>query len=1285
MPISDPRDISGLVLWYSAEAETGYSNGASMTGWTDQSGNGNHATAQGTLAPQWESASGSGGGAAVKFRGTHGSTSATWGYFSLPASVMGSASAGEIHASIKSDGQNCSLWGLGLTAGTSAASHYPFDSAIYEGFGTNSRKTVGFPEVAITDWRRYNVWSAAGDWSARIDAFVEFSTSSNTVLWDAAPVIGHGKRNGALSTNVGSFQGRIGAVVLYNRKLTTTERNDLDAWLAANPSGGTPAVSTPTVELDGALTAPGWTLGGSFDLDPTPLVYDLDMDGTLAAPSWALDASFDLAPHAGLDLSGEIAAPAWALAGSFSIAVPMPSDLELDGALAAPGWDLTASFDLAVTPVPADIELAGTVPAPEWTVAGTFALDPVVDSPLAEFVSLYGSTEMNGSGHLVETGADPSMLFILPSIVLDPATTYTVTVDFINAVGDSRISLYSSIGPTHVDADASQWLEFAHYSEGFGTPSGTLGETGPFEFTIGPGVADYDAAMTAGETYVIFQLNNMEVTAITVAPAGTEDPVGADADNDAYKLTLGGWGVVDWEPAIVPAPVAAGGVAARHAVMSAIAYGPVTMNGTQPVFTYSEADAPRLRQRILLAGRDVTYDRGVPTPDVEYELADLLLYGPGTLDLPAYMASWEIGDPATDHTNAGRRVKVQLVDDLTDPDNPTVVATTYKAFVLNPGINGRHLSLELGGEAQGRLALRDSHVLFRDVLDISRLIWRELTDVGVRYLPRLGEPGIGIRSLNFGGTGKLEKVEELLARAVKKDGTQRVVQPDDQGVYRITDKDTTTVHFSVFVDDAFTVANLSSDISEKSNTIYATAIAPNGMRIDGAAVPGLISTPAPPYPMDDDSYFGVGTTNEDTDSGDGISIMVNRLGAVGLLDIRDTPGGYDDDVADAIDKLGRKARATAPVGTMTPELWSALWDLDATGRSGRWSSVQPTAQDPSVQRYRRSASGAPIGLNPDRDPDAIQVDESIDMGTGFKERQVQNWAETRVHAPDEKVLYGTITVNLGAVLAGQVDVGDTITAADLVDARLVKPGVHNLWVPNLFGGTLFGVSGAQVDGESVVFAVDTRHRPARQIWERLQVRRDTRSDPARRMLGTRQSTQRKDAVRGFISWGGIVDRNVPLEPGWNIVEVVVGDHGTLSWLDLTVQTVTNDGGTISIEGHEFALAIFGKPITAARLNQLVPTPLAENGDRPWRRRATRQQLAEHDYLVSFGTQDEPCGYDADLKSDGAPLTGRFVEDAGVTYDVENYVAHFGVYVREGVTDAKLLKGRIAWPVLEGGV
>jgi hypothetical protein len=761
------------------------------------------------------------------------------------------------------------------------------------------------------------------------------------------------------------------------------------------------------------------------------------------------------------------------------------------------------------------------------------------------------------------------------------------------------------------------------------------------------------------------------VTAAVTIDAGetAATPLGTDTTNGAHFRHRGGWAVAEWEPAPTPLPLPA----TAHSVMVASAFGPVAMQGTQPTFTTSQDYATRLRQRILIGGVDMTVHRGVLAPDVDFQLADPLLYGPATVTLPSISAVFEQG--AHPNLAKGKRVKVQLVD-----DNNVVQHTLYKGFVLGPGVGGRNLTLDVGGEAQGRASQMDKQPpIFRDVLDLSRIAWRAIADMGLRYLPRLGEPGIGIRSLNFGGTGMLEHIEEIIARATKKDGTQRTILPDADGVYRLVDKDTTTVHYTLFVDDAHVVPDLRSDMSEEPNRIYATTVTPAGMRVRFGAYPGLIQGPAPDYPMADDSYFGVGTTDEDTDTGDGISVMINRLGAVGLLDIRDTPGGFDDDVADAVNKLGRKAGATAPVGSMTPGLWSALWDLDVTGYDRKWSSIQPAAELDEVRRFDRSSSGAVIGLNDEFDPDAIKVDRSVDMGSGFTRKQAADFSETLLSDGDE--WFGTITVNTWAVLAGQVDVGATITAADLVDARLVKPG-QNIWLPNFAGGILVHVSGVDVSGDRVAYTVDTRARPAREVWERIQVRRETRRDPSRRWLGNRQSTRIKDAVQGFDEFGGVIDRDIPLEAGHNVLEIVAGDYGTIRAIRTLVQTVTRDGGSISVDPHEHAVYVFGKEPSAERLNALIGNPLTEAGERAIRRSA-KAYLDSRRLLYSAGTQDEPCGYGRDLKSDGATLTGEHIDDSGFSYVADNGCTLFlVVYEGEATT---LRKGRAMWPQLEGGV
>jgi hypothetical protein len=885
---------------------------------------------------------------------------------------------------------------------------------------------------------------------------------------------------------------------------------------------------------------------------------------------------------------------------------------------------------------------------------------------LSTFVDLYGTTTWDGTS----LNGSPQ-IFTFTSLVLDPTTTYTVEIDYTHDGGGfaGSVMMQSIITPDEAGKDSST-------SETLGT-EGDLTGTGTSTLTIGPGLEGWDVGVVgAGEQYIAFFNFHVAVTGIRVDPAmdgepSSPAPLTTDTANAAFGRGRGGWATASADPAVVSLPTPA----ISRSVVSGLALGAVTMNGTQPVYTYSEAQAPKLRQRIIVGGVDVTYWRGTLTPDVEFQLADPLLYGTATVTLPQVWSVFEQG--AHPHLAKGKRVKVQLVD-----ADDVVQATIYKGFVLATSTSGRNLVLEVGGEAQGRATLQDKQPpIFRDSLDLARHAWRAITDLGLRFLPRLGGEGIGIRSVTFGGTGMLEHIEEIIARSTKRDGTLRTIMPDDEGVYRLSDKDTTTVHYTLFVDDAHAVPDLRSDLAEEPNRIFATTVTPAGMRVRFGVYPGLKQGPTPDYPMDDNSNFDVGTTNEDTDSGDGVSVMVNRLGATGFLDIRDTPGGFDEDVAEALADLQQQARISGPVGVMTPALWDALWDLDVTGYDRKWSSIQPAAQDDSVRRYDRSASGAIIGLNPDYDPDEIPVDRTVDMGSGFTRKQARDFSRGLVHDPDTDDYFGTITLSTGAVLDGEFNIGDTITPADLVDARLVRP-CENLWVPNFAGGRLFHVAGIDVGATEVRFTVDTRARPAREVWERIQVRRETRRNPARAWQGTRQSTSIKDAVIGFDELGGVIDRDIDLVAGWNVVEVVAGDVGTINSLKLIVQTVTTVGESISITPHQFACAVFGKEITAARLNALVANPLTEAGERAWRRSA-RAALKSRWVLYSAGTEGEPCGYGVDRKSDGATLTGEHVEEFGFPYAAANGCTLFvAVWVAAPTT---LHRGRVMWPQLEGGV
>lgn len=247
MAITDPRDISGLLAWYSPEHEAAnYTDGDPLTTVTDLSGNDNHMTCAtvGSANPLFKATGGPTGGA-ERFRFENG------GYGSLPSGVMGSATAGEIMTMVKGDYNTSEAQGWMQFGTDSAGGHYPFSSGLYDGFGTTARKSSSYNGFNV--WHNINIWSAASDYNFNIDGVSQQSSGSNTVAWATVPIIGNGV-SPAGSAVYQTFEGDHGAIVVYNRKLTSGERSDLTTWMDANPSGGT-LVTIP--QVTGDLTGTG--------------------------------------------------------------------------------------------------------------------------------------------------------------------------------------------------------------------------------------------------------------------------------------------------------------------------------------------------------------------------------------------------------------------------------------------------------------------------------------------------------------------------------------------------------------------------------------------------------------------------------------------------------------------------------------------------------------------------------------------------------------------------------------------------------------------------------------------------------------------------------------------------------------------------------------------------------------------------------------------------------------------------------------------------------------------
>ena len=233
--------VSGLKLWLKADAGITKDGNNNISSWLDQSGHSFPASqSNGSNKPVWVS-SVAGGLPAVYFDGNHRS-------FNLP-DVMSTATAGELFVVLRTEGDPNPPRGFmrfgsgGGSTGGGTDILYPYQGQIYDAFGSTTVKVVGTPPQPLTQYHLYDASSKAGEWTARINQQLQYTTSNNTAGFTTTPTIG------ALYY---SFYGYISEIVIYDHVLTSADRSAVGNYLASKyqaaliPPAPTDLVGSPT-------------------------------------------------------------------------------------------------------------------------------------------------------------------------------------------------------------------------------------------------------------------------------------------------------------------------------------------------------------------------------------------------------------------------------------------------------------------------------------------------------------------------------------------------------------------------------------------------------------------------------------------------------------------------------------------------------------------------------------------------------------------------------------------------------------------------------------------------------------------------------------------------------------------------------------------------------------------------------------------------------------------------------------------------------------------------------
>lgn len=673
---------------------------------------------------------------------------------------------------------------------------------------------------------------------------------------------------------------------------------------------------------------------------------------------------------------------------------------------------------------------------------------------------------------------------------------------------------------------------------------------------------------------------------------------------------------------------------------------------------------PASTERVLVDGVDITDFRAngdpaaTPTRIPGYALMEPCGYGASQqLVIPrthSYFEKAGAGDLAW--CRKGAEVLYQRV-------SPTgEITVDYRGFVVATRNGDPHWVLDVWGQVSGRASLiQRQNLKVGLVKDIGHWVSLALAEVNVAMSPALG-PVTGLPKRDEGGQTLLAWLDKLGALSQDRDGNQRAVMPSPWGSarYRFDVKDTTTKHYTVFADGTRIRLDLVDDLTEQPNTYFGSGVDANGTRWDNSRYPGIIEGPAPRYPFGDNRNFGIGTTDADTDRGDGITVLRIKLLSMGYLDLGDQVNAvYNQAMADAVEELKHDAGLSAN-GTMTPNAWKALWDVDVTGFSNVGAAMFPIVQAPAVQKWIYSANGSIIGRNPAFDPTAPRVDQTYDFGAGVSKSAGTNYARGQMTKAAGKNWAGTITANGVGVFAGEwgpEDVEFLMSDAGkpyVRSLRDVRPG-QNLWLPQFDDGTLVHVAGADLNPgqggspDSATWTVDTQARGLLTLTEILARNKDGHRDLRREWIASNRGSKPSGNMVSRDEHFGILDRDVKLKGGrWNTVRVIIGQSGTVNRIRL--RAVSSKA--------EFCFIVLSAEVTATQLARRLGNPFpvdATTGEGALDRHQADKWFEDRIVLFAAGNAKQPCGYGRRKKfgnndaRTSAPLTGTYLHDEPWSY------------------------------------
>jgi hypothetical protein len=150
--------------------------------------------------------------------------------------IVGALTEGEMMMVVKmaADPSVGTAYGFIYMGRANFNSHYPFtDSNVYDGYGSNSRRSTGNPSQNLAAWHVYNPLSSSGEWTLRINNathYTDNASGTSVAFPDYTPFPGGiGRSFSSGGPNYADMH--VAAIYHFSAKLNSTDRGNMYTYI----------------------------------------------------------------------------------------------------------------------------------------------------------------------------------------------------------------------------------------------------------------------------------------------------------------------------------------------------------------------------------------------------------------------------------------------------------------------------------------------------------------------------------------------------------------------------------------------------------------------------------------------------------------------------------------------------------------------------------------------------------------------------------------------------------------------------------------------------------------------------------------------------------------------------------------------------------------------------------------------------------------------------------------------------------------------------------------------